>query len=744
MIETNKEANRRYEASFAAHNASFTDLETHVDRLLDQLNKDETYEPQGITVLDFDDENEEQNEEFSLHSTNTMKYSTFVSCKDKEDVDDHNNSFEYLISPIKKHDKESVPIKVGEEVMEANTTPYLPTLEEPILSLIDDIRSKEDEEFLALSLYEDKCSNLLEEAEVTHIHLNPPQLPRVVINQVGVDDSVFKNEKEQDNKNFREVLNCDKLIKVASKKSCVKQVRSASSRRKRKRRKYAKVTYTGNVPSNHHDNEHLSTTTAISVPTADVYIAKKLATVEDLALMHKDKIYSELQAIVIHLEFMYVPIKQDDLNPKYLTSLAPEWLVYTIVWRNRDDLDTMSQDDVYNHLKVYEPEIQKRASDVAAASLSYDTIYHQEVKTERRERESYKKDFKVEEPAPKAMVAIDADEEKVPTKYALMAKSSSCSDNEIDDDDIKEMDIKWNLALLSMMADRFWKKTGKKITIQGSNITKKSRQREERESYKKDFKVEEPAPKAMVAIDADEEKVSTEYALMAKSSSCSDNEVYDDSFCSKSCTKNTENLNTKISKLNKELSDCETGLYNYKRGLSQVDARLVEFKENEIKYYEKIRVLERDIELKDNKIEYVRNELEEGVVFNEYCAVLPPPAQVYSPPKKVLSWMGLPEFVDDTVTDYTRPTPSIDVSKSLKSGFPNATKVNNTENARKPTVKYAKMYRNTSQSPRVRGNQRNWNNQKSQQLGKDFVMQNKACYNCGSFDHLEFNYNHDT
>nr|GEX65561.1 hypothetical protein [Tanacetum cinerariifolium] len=124
-----------------------------------------------------------------------------------------------------------------------------------------------------------------------------------------------------------------------------------------------------------------------------------------------------------------------------------------------------------------------------------------------------------------------------------------------------------------------------------------------------------------------------------------------------------------------------------------------------------------------------------GVGFNEYCVVLPPSAHVYSPPKKDLSWMGLPEFVDDIVTDYTRPTPSIDVSKSVskeqkerwksnnpsffeqggsygnvvskpmikfvkESGCPNATKVNNTENTRKPTAKYAKMYRNTSQSPR--------------------------------------------
>nr|GEW19573.1 ubiquitin hydrolase [Tanacetum cinerariifolium] len=50
---------------------------------------------------------------------------------------------------------------------------------------------------------------------------------------------------------------------------------------------------------------------------------------------------------------------------------------------------------------------------------------------------------------------------------------------------------------------------------------------------------------------------------------------------------------------------------------------------------------------------------------------------------------------------------------------------------RKP-VKYAEMY--MSQGPR--GNQRNWNNLKSQQLGSNFVMYNKACFVCGSFKHF--------
>nr|GFB12521.1 putative reverse transcriptase domain-containing protein [Tanacetum cinerariifolium] len=69
----------------------------------------------------------------------------------------------------------------------------------------------------------------------------------------------------------------------------------------------------------------------------------------------------KLQVIVSHLEFMDIEIEQDDLNQKFLTSLPPEWLMHTIVWRNRSNLDTMSLDDLYNHLKVYESEVQKKS-----------------------------------------------------------------------------------------------------------------------------------------------------------------------------------------------------------------------------------------------------------------------------------------------------------------------------------------------------------------------------------------------
>ncbi|GKA70667.1 ribonuclease H-like domain-containing protein [Tanacetum coccineum] len=532
-----------------------------------------------------------------------------------------------------------------------------------------------------------------------------------------------------------------------------------------------------------------------------------------------EQTFNRLQAIVSQLEFLDVPVEQEDLNQKFLTSLSPEWLMHTIVWRNRNDLDTMSLDDLYNHLKVYESEVQKKggssSQNMAFISSSNTNSGKSEVPTAQSFSTASGQVTTASTEVATATFSHD-------TICAYIATQQSGSQikyediTQIDDDDIEEMDIKWNMALLSMRADRFWKKTGKKITIQGSDVAgfdkskvecfnchklghfarecraPRSQDRSRRESYKKEPKVEEPSHKAMMAIDGigwdwsfmaeeneasenqalvAEEVVPTEFALMAMSSSSSDNEVYDDSYCSKSCRKNTENLTTKISKLREELFDSESDLCNYKRGLSQVEARLVEFKINESKFCEKIRVLERDLELKDYKIENLTNELEEvkkerdgidsklekfvnsskdldqmlesqksgkdkkGVGFDEYRVVPPPPAQVYSPPMPDLSWTGLPEFADNTVTDYTRPTPSVNVTNDVRSeldgnnltvcehggtssnavskpiinfvkesGCPNVIKINNIENARKPTAKYVELYRNITQSSNVRSN----------------------------------------
>nr|GEZ39874.1 hypothetical protein [Tanacetum cinerariifolium] len=185
-----------------------------------------------------------------------------------------------------------------------------------------------------------------------------------------------------------------------------------------------------------------------------------------------EQTFNRLQAIVSHLEFMDVKIEQDDLNQKFLTSLVPEWLMYTIVWRNKDDLDTMSLDDVYNHLKVYEPEVQKK-SESNSQNMAF--ISSSNISSEKCEVHTAS--------VPTASTQVSTASTEVAAASlshdnvcAYIASQSNDSQikyediTQIDEDDTKEIDIKWNMALLSMRADRFWKKTGKKITIQGSDV----------------------------------------------------------------------------------------------------------------------------------------------------------------------------------------------------------------------------------------------------------------------------------
>ncbi|GKD44331.1 hypothetical protein Tco_1268976 [Tanacetum coccineum] len=51
-------------------------------------------------------------------------------------------------------------------------------------------------------------------------------------------------------------------------------------------------------------------------------------------------------------------ISQEDVNQKLLRSLSPEWNTHAVVWSFKVELETMSMDDLYNNLKVYEPEVK--------------------------------------------------------------------------------------------------------------------------------------------------------------------------------------------------------------------------------------------------------------------------------------------------------------------------------------------------------------------------------------------------
>nr|GEU47735.1 ribonuclease H-like domain-containing protein [Tanacetum cinerariifolium] len=171
----------------------------------------------------------------------------------------------------------------------------------------------------------------------------------------------------------------------------------------------------------------------------------------------------------------------------------------------------------------------------------------------------------------------------------------------------------------------------------------------------------------------------------------------------------------------------------------------------------------------------MRAKSRKGVWFVSYNAVLPPPIGLFSPPKLDLSNSDLKEFQQPEFESYrpkTSKNANEDIPNKLKE-YPDALLVKDRvldnkdcsiespivvekkiivstiakvkvvrpkqqEKLVRKIVRYAKMYR--SQVPRE--NQRNWNNLKSQQLGSNFVMYNKACFVCRSFKHVQANYNY--
>nr|GEZ02979.1 hypothetical protein [Tanacetum cinerariifolium] len=95
--------------------------------------------------------------------------------------------------------------------------------------------------------------------------------------------------------------------------------------------------------------------------------------------------------------------------------------------------------------------------------------------------------------------------------YAFLANQPNGSQlmhedlKQIHEYDLEEIDLKWQLALLSMRAKRFFQKTGKKITINGSDTAGYDKAKENRtrnqETTRRKVNVEDTSSKAMVIID---------------------------------------------------------------------------------------------------------------------------------------------------------------------------------------------------------------------------------------------------
>ncbi|GJZ22641.1 hypothetical protein Tco_0559680 [Tanacetum coccineum] len=243
-------------------------------------------------------------------------------------------------------------------------------------------------------------------------------------------------------------------------------------------------------------------------------------------------------------------------------------------------------------------------------------------------------------------------------------------------DDLEEMDLRWNIAMLTMRAIRFLKNTRRKLDMANKERIGVDKSKCDGFGYDWSDQAEEGA---------------TNFALMAYS------------------------LKSSSSSTNSEIMDkCKIGLgYNavpppYTRNFMPPKPDLVypsldDFVEVNESISESI-VEEPTVETNEHK----NTRKENGASIIEDWVSDSDEENV--PKVKTIEMFNKPSFA------------KINFVKSTKQ----------VKSSRKTSVD-----KNRQNTPSPRGNKRNWNQQMSQKLGSDFKIFNKACHVCGSFDHLK-------
>nr|GFB88605.1 ribonuclease H-like domain-containing protein [Tanacetum cinerariifolium] len=161
----------------------------------------------------------------------------------------------------------------------------------------------------------------------------------------------------------------------------------------------------------------------------------------------------------------------EDVNLKFLRSLPFEWKTHTLIWRNKADLEDKSLDDLFNSLKIYESEMKHSSS---TATDSHNLAFVSSTSTDST-TDSVSADVNVSAIGAKltASTLPNVDSLSNAVIYSFFASQSSIPqlDNEdlkrIDMDDLEEMDLKWQMAMLTMRARRFLQKTGRNLGANG-------------------------------------------------------------------------------------------------------------------------------------------------------------------------------------------------------------------------------------------------------------------------------------
>ncbi|GJU98761.1 hypothetical protein Tco_1328032 [Tanacetum coccineum] len=251
-------------------------------------------------------------------------------------------------------------------------------------------------------------------------------------------------------------------------------------------------------------------------------------------------------------------VSTEDANHKFLRSLPPAWSNLAMTMRTNPEIDTLSIDDLYNNLRVFEQEIQGASK--TSSSAQNVAFVSQSKSSTNKVKSGFTGAYSTCTPSTsstnipeKEVLAGFADE----VIYSLFAKQSEDWDllhedlEQIDDVDIEEMDINWQIAMIAIRMKKFYKKTGRRVRVDGKTPI-------ERDSFYQHQEAGKQEKNQMGLLTMDDgivnwgehtEVEETNHALMAIGSS---NEV---TLCSKTCIDSYNTLKTLCDEQMNQLGD---------------------------------------------------------------------------------------------------------------------------------------------------------------------------------------------
>nr|GEW75853.1 uncharacterized mitochondrial protein AtMg00810-like [Tanacetum cinerariifolium] len=167
-----------------------------------------------------------------------------------------------------------------------------------------------------------------------------------------------------------------------------------------------------------------------------------------------DKTNDKFKKLISQLEIHGEVIYPKDVNLKLLRSLPSAWNNIALIMRNKSDLDTLSMDDLYNNLKVYESEIKIQSS---SSSNSHNVAFVSSNNTSST-NETVNTDYSFLTTSSKEQASIASYADDVIFSFFSNQSNAPELDNEdleqIDTDDLEEKDLKWQVAMLTMRVKR--------------------------------------------------------------------------------------------------------------------------------------------------------------------------------------------------------------------------------------------------------------------------------------------------